>query len=73
MSDIVHELSRPRGSYGVDGDYRLIPPAVVAAGYLLLCALGAGLTVYWAVNGAAVSARCLPVLSLSCWSGRVRA
>lgn len=56
MSDVVHELSRPRGSYGVDGDYRLIPPAAVAAGYAGLCLLGAGLTVKWAVDGTVLPA-----------------
>jgi len=40
MTDSVTELTRPRGRYGVDGDYRLIPAPVMFGGYLLLC-LGA--------------------------------
>ncbi len=37
MTDIATELSSPRGHYGVDGDYSMIPAPVMLAGYLLLC------------------------------------
>jgi arsenite methyltransferase len=37
MTELATDLARPRGRYGVDGDYRLIPAPVVLAGYLLLC------------------------------------
>jgi len=37
MTKLATELTRPRGSYGVDGDYRLIPAPVVFGCYLLLC------------------------------------
>jgi len=41
MTELVTDLVRPRGRYGVDGNYGLIPAPVVFAGYLL----GAGLMV----------------------------
>lgn len=37
MTELATDLARPRGRYGVDGDYRLIPAPVMLAGYLLLC------------------------------------
>ena len=37
MTELTTELTRPRGRYGVDGDYRLIPAPVIFGGYLLLC------------------------------------
>jgi SAM-dependent methyltransferase len=37
MTELVSDLARPRGRYGVDGDYRLIPAPVVLVGYLMLC------------------------------------
>ena len=37
MTELATELTRPRGRYGVDGDYRLIPAPVIFGGYLLLC------------------------------------
>jgi SAM-dependent methyltransferase len=37
MSDIATDLARPRGDYGVDGDFSLIPAPVLLSGYLLLC------------------------------------
>jgi arsenite methyltransferase len=37
MTKLATELTRPRGRYGVDGDYRLIPAPVIFGGYLLLC------------------------------------
>ncbi len=41
MSELATDLARPRGRYGVDGDYRLIPAPVVLVGYLLLCVAAA--------------------------------
>jgi arsenite methyltransferase len=37
MTELATDLARPRGRYGVDGNYGLIPAPVVLAGYLLLC------------------------------------
>jgi arsenite methyltransferase len=37
MTELATELTRPRGRYGVDGDYRMIPAPVIFGGYLLLC------------------------------------
>src|SRR6201990_2435054 len=37
MTELATALTRPRGRYGVDGDYRLIPAPVIFGGYLLLC------------------------------------
>lgn len=37
MTELATELTRPRGRYGVDGDYHLIPAPVVFGSYLLLC------------------------------------
>src|SRR3984957_5086116 len=37
MTELATELTRPRGRYGVDGDYRVIPAPVIFGGYLLLC------------------------------------
>lgn len=41
MTELATDFARPRGRYGVDGDYRLIPAPVVFVGYLLLCAAAA--------------------------------
>ena len=37
MTELATALTRPRGRYGVDGDYRMIPAPVIFGGYLLLC------------------------------------
>ena len=37
MSDIATDLARPRGDYGVDGDFSLIPAPVLFSAYVLLC------------------------------------
>jgi arsenite methyltransferase len=37
MTELATDLTRPRGRYGVDGDYRLIPAPAIFGGYLLLC------------------------------------
>ena len=31
MTELTTELTRPRGRYGVDGDYRVIPAPVISA------------------------------------------
>ena len=36
MTDLATDLVRPRGRYGVDGDYRLIPAPVVLAAESML-------------------------------------
>jgi arsenite methyltransferase len=51
MTELTTELARPRGRYGVDGDYRLIPAPVVFLGYLLLCIAAAVLAAVWLVAG----------------------
>ena len=37
MTDVITTLSRPRGDYGYDGDYRVIPAPVVAGTFALTC------------------------------------
>ena len=51
MTDLATNLARPRGRYGVDGDYRLIPAPVLLAGYLLLCLAAATLAGLWLASG----------------------
>jgi arsenite methyltransferase len=51
MTELATDLARPRGRYGVDGDYRLIPAPVLLAGYLLLCLAAAVLAVLWLATG----------------------
>lgn len=51
MSDPISDLAHPRGRYGVDGDYRLIPAPVVFGGYLLLCLAEAALAARWLIAG----------------------
>jgi arsenite methyltransferase len=51
MTQLASDLARPRGRYGVDGDYRLIPAPVVFVGYLLLCLASAVLAAGWLVTG----------------------
>jgi arsenite methyltransferase len=49
------ELAHPRGQYGVDGDYRLIPAPVVFAGYLLMCVAAAVLAAVWLADGRVIA------------------
>ena len=51
MTELATDLARPRGRYGVDGDYRLIPAPVVLAGYLLLCLAATFLAGFWLATG----------------------
>ena len=51
MTELATDLHRPRGRYGVDGDYRLIPAPVIFGGYLLLCLAAAGFAVKLLVSG----------------------
>jgi arsenite methyltransferase len=55
MTELATELARPRGRYGVDGDYRLIPAPVVLAGYLLLCLAATFLAGLWLATGRTLS------------------
>jgi arsenite methyltransferase len=54
MTELASDPARPRGRYGVDGDYRLIPAPVVFVGYLLLCVAAAVLAAVWLVTGRTV-------------------
>ncbi len=74
MTDLATDLARPRGRYGVDGDYRLIPAPVLLAGYLLLCVAAAILAGRWLASGrtlpglaAAVVAALLVAAGLGVW------
>jgi arsenite methyltransferase len=51
MTELTTELTRPRGRYGVDGDYRMIPAPVIFGGYLLLCLAAAIFAGKLLVNG----------------------
>jgi SAM-dependent methyltransferase len=65
MADLATELARPRGRYGVDGDYRLIPAPVALAGYLLWCVAAAALAGLWLASGrtlAGIAAAAVAVL-----------
>jgi arsenite methyltransferase len=55
MTESVTELTRPRGKYGVDGDYRLIPAPVIFGGYLLLCFAAAAFAGRLLVSGRTLS------------------
>jgi arsenite methyltransferase len=74
MTELATDLARPRGRYGVDGDYRLIPAPVMLVGYLLLCIAATVLAGHWLVTGrtlaglgAAVFAVLLVAAGLSVW------
>jgi arsenite methyltransferase len=51
MTELRTDLVRPRGRYGVDGDFSLIPAPVLFAGYLLLCLAATLLAGTWLVAG----------------------
>jgi arsenite methyltransferase len=51
MTELRSELARPRGRYGVDGDYRLIPAPVVFIAYLLMCLTAAVVAGRWLMAG----------------------
>jgi arsenite methyltransferase len=55
MTELATDLARPRGRYGVDGNYGLIPAPVVFAGYLLLCLAAAVLAGLWLLIGRTLS------------------
>ncbi|OHV01900.1 class I SAM-dependent methyltransferase [Mycobacterium talmoniae] len=47
MTELAADLARPRGRYGVDGDYRLIPAPIVFGGYALVCVAAGVLAAIW--------------------------
>lgn len=51
MTELTTDLAHPRGRYGVDGDYSLIPAPVLFAGYLLSCFAAAFLAGMWLMAG----------------------
>jgi arsenite methyltransferase len=55
MTELATDVTRPRGRYGVDGDYSLIPAPVVFGGYLLLCFAAAVLAGLLLATGRALS------------------
>ena len=74
MSELATDFIRPRGRYGVDGDYRVISAPVAFAGYLLLCLAAAVVAGLWLAAGrtlpglgAAVLAVVLIGAALSVW------
>jgi arsenite methyltransferase len=64
MTESVIELTRPRGRYGVDGDYRLIPAPVVFGGYLLLCLAAAVFAGQLLVSGHTLSGLGIAVVTI---------
>ena len=74
MTELATDVTRPRGRYGVDGDYSLIPAPVVFGGYLLLCFAAAVLVCLLLATGrtlpgpvAAVLAVLLIAAGVSVW------
>jgi arsenite methyltransferase len=74
MTELATDFTRPRGRYGVDGDYRLIPAPVMLIGYLLLCLTAAVFAGLWLTAGqmfsgivAAVVAALLVAAGLGIW------
>jgi arsenite methyltransferase len=74
MTELATDLARPRGRYGIDGDYRLIPAPVVLIGYLVLCFTAAVFAGLWVTTArmliglvAAVVAVVLIAAGLSVW------
>lgn len=65
MADVAPDLARPQGRYGVDGDYRLIPAAVVFACYALLCLTAGGLAVGWLASGHTAAGLTAAVVALA--------
>jgi arsenite methyltransferase len=51
MSDVATELARPRGDYGIDGDFSLIPAPVLFSCYLLLCLAATVFAGLWLTSG----------------------
>ena len=51
MTELATALIRPRGRYGVDGNYSLIPAPVLLTGYLLVCIAATILAGSWLATG----------------------
>jgi arsenite methyltransferase len=64
MTELATELTRPRGRYGVDGDYRLIPAPAILGGYLLLCLAAAGFAGTLLVSGRTLFGFCVAVVAV---------
>jgi arsenite methyltransferase len=64
MTELTTDLARPRGRYGVDGDYRLIPAPVLLAGYLLLCLAATFLAALWLATGRTLSGLAATVVAV---------
>ncbi|MGV0050158.1 class I SAM-dependent methyltransferase [Mycobacterium colombiense] len=65
MSELVSDLARPRGRYGVDGDYRLIPAPALFACYLLLCLAEAALAATWLAAGRTLAGAAVAVVAVA--------
>ncbi|GAA1809746.1 class I SAM-dependent methyltransferase [Actinomadura chokoriensis] len=65
MSDVRPDLSRRRGDYGIDGDFRVIPPRGHAVILALIGIVLVGLAVRGAVTGAAITAVAFGLLALA--------
>jgi SAM-dependent methyltransferase len=75
MTELTPELLRPRGRYGVDGDYRLIPAPVLFGSYLLLCLSAAVLAAMWLATkeiGSGVVAAVVAVVLVATGGGILR-
>ncbi|MCV6980956.1 class I SAM-dependent methyltransferase, partial [Mycolicibacterium pulveris] len=75
MTELAVDLARPRGQYGIDGDYRLIPAPVVFTSYALLCITGTVLAVRWLLSGrviAGVTTAVVAVVLVGAGAGIVR-
>ena len=64
MSEAATDFIRPRGRYGVDGDYHLIPAPVAFTGYLLLCLAATVVAGLWLATGRTLSGLGAAVLAV---------
>jgi SAM-dependent methyltransferase len=72
MPELVTDFTRPRGRYGVDGDYRLIPAPVLLVGYLLLCLTAAVFAGLWLTTGRTLSGLVAAVVAVLLIAAGVR-
>jgi arsenite methyltransferase len=71
MTELTTDLARPRGSYGVDGNYRLIPAPVLLVVYLLICLAATVLAGLWLMAGRTLSGLAAAVVAVLLVSGGV--